>query len=225
MSRPAPWDGWGGKWRKKRESMDCLGVRFCVCAWNHWSVAGLTREQQGSAGRWSQCDILWLFSVNVSSPDSQAVGKKIKEAISPLLNPLSLRLGHPPTMPPFTLHLLLLFHSLQIHLLSSNSLTLCPNPISSNSLSLPISVRFIQLSFFFQILFIPPSQFATPFSISLKSPLSFPLCFAIFLLPFLSSSLFFSAFCGQTAGSATVRVCLCNHTWLHTASHGREQGN
>ena len=195
MSRPAPWDGWGGKWRKKRESMDCLGVRFCVCAWNHWSVAGLTREQQGSAGRWSQCDILWLFSVNVSSPDSQAVGKKIKEAISPLLNPLSLRLGHPPTMPPFTLHLLLLFHSLQIHLLSSNSLTLCPNPISSNSLSLsPHLCSFHPTLFFFpnplhpslticnSILHLPevPSLFSTLFRYLLAALpiiLSFFFCF------------------------------------------------
>lgn len=83
-------------------------------------------------------------------------------------------------MPPFTLHLLLLFHSLQIHLLSSSSLALCPNPISSNSLSLSLRLcSFHPTIFFPQILFIPPSQFATPFSVSLKSPLSFPHCLTL----------------------------------------------
>lgn len=43
-----------------------------------WSVAGLTREQQAGAGRWSRCDFPWLLSAIVSSPDS-----KVKEAIAP----------------------------------------------------------------------------------------------------------------------------------------------
>lgn len=62
------WDGFKD-WGNERHSMDAVPACVCVSE-NHWSVAALTGEQQGSAGRWSECDILWVLRVNVSSADS-----------------------------------------------------------------------------------------------------------------------------------------------------------
>lgn len=179
---------------------------------DHWSVASLTREQQGSAGRWSQCDILWLVSVKVLSPDSQAIWK-YKRAISPSLNPPSLTLSSTrrasflsSSVPPPCLF--------QIHLLFPTALPLFIQ-ISSLALSLFLSL-------------FPPPLFPNPLSPSLT------ICNLILCPPrvlslshyALSLSLILSILPLQAdSRSAAIRVCLCNHMWLHTASCDKEKEN
>lgn len=197
VSRPAPWDGWGWKWRKRRESMDCLSVRFvCVCVcettglWQAWQ--GSSRAALAGEANVIFCDCSqWTCHHQTARPSKK---KKLKEAISPLLNPLSLSPTRPPTYhasfhssspSPFPLspnpspflqlprslsksHLLQLSLSLSPSLLVSSNYLFSPNPL------------YPSLTICNSILRLPevPSLFST-------------LSHAIYLLPFLSSSLFF----------------------------------
>lgn len=148
--RRALWDGFR-KWENERESINCVWMWMCV---HEPLVCG--KFDKRAAG---QCWQVKPVRYTVTSLSERVIARwpghlKIREAISPTLNCLSFSVYH-----PYFLSSVTPSRSFQIHLIPSKCLPLCPNPFSSNS----FSASFIHFSF--QILTIPPSLFATSFSI------------------------------------------------------------
>ena len=140
--RPAQWDGLR-EWKREYELCVCVCVCVCVCAREPMVCGSLDK---GAAGQCWQVKPMW-YSVTALSERviaRQPGHLKIKETISPSLNPL------PPSLPP-THHAA--FHPSSVSplppnpaLFPSNSVPLFVHPplSSKSSLSLP---RYLQLHY------------------------------------------------------------------------------
>ena len=159
-------------------------VDVCVCM-SYWSVAALTREQQGSASRWSQCDILWVFSLNVPKSDSQAIW--------PYKRPSFLHLTLSPSVSPtlaFYSWFISPLHSFQIHISLQLSPSLPQSPCRHH-----LSASCIHLSF--QMLLFALTLLATLLCFFKNNPLSTTL-YTFSLLSFIHSKAHSDICCFQS---------------------------